>query len=338
MRDPRVLTAGLVAALACGEPAPAAAPEEDATAPTSPAAPRPIGHLDPHGRPDLDLTRGTSPAPRPTVHREPVGARDLDLLARWPSLAHYPRVPQVLAAGLRAREPAAIFRGLELAFEPDRWAEIDAWERLGHIRLDEPAGFCRTDAGRPVQLSPGTYDLGCLGGFLEGVRLLWLPRLELADLVPCDPPGGFESCQDGAHAGRAALLQIAARLPADALPRGLELLDLRLAELDPDALIAALVPDALHLCSVSHRARARGGERMYHHMMIVDPARDRLGRVRLFDTTGAAGVAWRSMRPERLHAYARRLLARHETFRYDPETARLDCLPVRPPAGEITGP
>ncbi|MFY0542337.1 hypothetical protein [Nannocystis pusilla] len=97
----------------------------------------------------------------------------------------------MLAAGLRARDPAAIFRGIELAFEPDRWAEIDAWERLGHIRLGEPAGFCRTDAGRPVQLSPGTYDLGCLGGFLEGIRLLWLPRLELADLVPCDPPGGF---------------------------------------------------------------------------------------------------------------------------------------------------
>lgn len=334
VRDPRVLTAGLAAALACGEPAPAAAPGDGAPVPTSCAASRPIGHLAPLGPRDLDLTRRTSPASRPTVHREPVVARDLDLLARWPSLAHYPRVPPALAAGLRAREPDAIFRGLELAFEPDRWAEIDAWERLGHIRLGEPAGFCRTDAGRPVQLSPGTYDLGCLGGFLEGVRLLWLPRLELTDLVPCDPPGGFESCQDGAHAGRAALLQIAARLPADALPRGLELLDLRLAELGPEALIAALVPDALHLCSVSHRARARGGERMYHHMMIVDPAPDRLGRVRVFDTTGAAGVAWRSMRPERLHGYARRLLALHDTFRYDPESARLTCLPAR----VVTGP
>ncbi|WP_143825757.1 YdcF family protein [Nannocystis exedens] len=248
MRGPRVLTAGLAAALACGEPAPAAFPEPEP--PDPPPSPAP---------------------PRPAVHLEPVDARDADLLERWPSLAHYPRVPPALASGLRARDPAAIFRGLELAFEPDRWAEVDAWERLGHIRLAEPAGFCRTDAGRPVRLSSGTYDLGCLGGFLEGVRLLWLPRLELADLVPCEPPGGFESCRDGAQAGRAALLQIAARLPEGVLPRGLEVLDLRLAELGPEALIAALVPDVLHLCSVSHRARARGGERMYHHMMIVDP-------------------------------------------------------------------
>ncbi|WP_143141589.1 hypothetical protein [Nannocystis exedens] len=315
MRGPRVLTAGLAAALACGEPAPAAFPEPEP--PDPPPSPAP---------------------PRPAVHLEPVDARDADLLERWPSLAHYPRVPPALASGLRARDPAAIFRGLELAFEPDRWAEVDAWERLGHIRLAEPAGFCRTDAGRPVRLSSGTYDLGCLGGFLEGVRLLWLPRLELADLVPCEPPGGFESCRDGAQAGRAALLQIAARLPEGVLPRGLEVLDLRLAELGPEALIAALVPDVLHLCSVSHRARARGGERMYHHMMIVDPARDRLGRVHVFDTTGAAGVAWRAMRPERLHSYARRLLALHDTFRYDPDSAQLSCLPVRPPEAEVTGP
>ncbi|MDC0673882.1 hypothetical protein [Nannocystis radixulma] len=318
MLGTRVLTAGLAACLACGvELAPdAPALVEAEVAPASP--PR---------------------APRPPAHLEPVDLRDADLLQRYPSLVHFPRVPQALAAALRTRDAAAIFRGIELAFEPDRWADVDAWERLGHIRLAEPAGFCRTDAGVPVRLSPGTYDLGCLGGFLEGVRLLWLPRLELADLVPCDPPRGFESCQDGAHAGRAALLQIAARLPPDALPRGLDLLDLRLAELDPDALVAALVPDALNLCSVSHRARARAGERMYHHMMIVDPARDRVGRVRVFDTTGAAGVALRPMRPGRLHSYARRLLALHETFRYDPDSAQLTCLPVRPPApAETTGP
>ncbi|MDC0719351.1 hypothetical protein [Nannocystis bainbridge] len=314
----QLLSAGLTAALTCGEP----------TAPDAPA----------------DLPPGVEPAPvpgapaRPSVHREPVDPRDADLLTRWPSLAHYPRVPPALAAALRARDPAGVFRGLELAFEPDRWAEIDAWERLGHIRLGEPAGFCRTDAGRPIKLSPGTYDLGCLGGFLEGVRLLWLPRLELADLVPCDPPGGFESCQDGAHAGRAALLQIAARLPAGALPRGLDLLDLRLDSLGAAGLLAALAADALHLCSVSHRARARGGERMYHHMMIVDPARDRLGRVRVFDTTGAAGVASRPMRPERLHGYVRRLLAAHAGFRYAPDSAQLTCLAVRPPAATITGP
>ena len=312
-----MFTAAFAGCLACGaEPAPDVAPlQASIDPPASPAA------------------------RRPTAHLEPVDVRDADLLQRYPSLVHYPRVPQALAAALRARDPAAIFRGIELAFEPDRWAEIDAWERLGHIRLSEPSGFCRTETGAPVRLSPGTYDLGCLGGFLEGVRLLWLPHLELADLVPCDPPGGFESCQDGAHAGRAALLQIAARLPAEALPRGLDLLDLRLAELDPGALVAALVPDVLNLCSVSHRSRARAGERMYHHMMIVDPARDRIGRVRVFDTTGAAGVALRPMRPGRLHSYARRLLALHDTFHYDPDSAWLTCLPVRPPAPvDATGP
>lgn len=285
---------------------------------------------------ERDPVRDDPPTAR---ERVPLDVRDADLLARYPSLAHYPRVPPALASALRSREPLAVFRGLELAFEPDRWAQIDDWQRLAHIRIAEPAGFCRTDAGAPIPLSSGTYDLGCLGGFLEGVRMLWLPRLELADLVACEPPGGFESCQDGAHAGRAALLQIAARLPPRALPRGLELLDLRLAELGPDALVAALVPDALHLCSVSHRARGRGGERMYHHMMILDPARDRLGRVRVFDTTGAAGVALRPMRPERLHSYARRLLALHDEYRYDPDSAQIACLAVRPPERpELAGP
>ncbi|PCC66997.1 hypothetical protein NAEX_09596 [Nannocystis exedens] len=44
------------------------------------------------------------------------------------------------------------------------------------------------------------------------------------------------------------------------------------------------------------------------------------------------------MRPERLHSYARRLLALHDTFRYDPDSAQLSCLPVRPPEAEVTGP
>jgi hypothetical protein len=277
-----------------------------------------------------------APPPAPvaatsTSGHAPEDSRDADLVARWPSLAHYPTIPPDLAHGLRARDAAAVFRGLEQAFAAVRWQAIEHWERLAHIRIAAPSGFCRTEAGAPQQLSPGTFDLGCFGGFLEAVRLLYLPRVELAELIACDPPGGFESCADGAHAGRAALLQIGARLPPEALPRGLELLDQRIVPDDPDALLPALAATSLHLCSVSHRARARDGERMYHHMMIVDPTRDRLGRVRVFDTTGANGVAYRPMRPARLHKYVHRLLALNDVYRYDPASAILTCLAVRRP-------
>lgn len=300
----------LAACLACG---PADVPPPAPLAPSVPAAPR----LAPS-------------VPEPLGLPPPRDPPDAALLAAYPSLAHYPNVPPQLAAGLRARDPGTILRGLARAFAAVRWAHIDDWERLAHIRLAAPAGYVRTEAGAPVELSPGTYDLGCLGGFLEGVRLLWLPRVELAELIACDPPDRFESCDDGAHAGRAALLQIGARLAADDLPRGLDLVELRVGP-DTTDLAAALDPAALHLCSVSHRARARDGARMYHHMLILDPARDRLGRVSVFDTTGVAGVAVRAMAPKRLHTYVRRLLALNDVFRYDPDSARLTCLAVRRP-------
>lgn len=286
------------------------------------------------GPPADPLVAAPPPAPAAataTSGHDLEDSRDEDLVARWPSLAHYPTIPPDLARGLRTRDAAAIFRGLEQAFAAVRWRAIEHWERLAHIRIAEPVGFCRSEAGAPKQLSPGTSDLGCFGGFLEAVRLLYLPRVELAELIACDPPGGFESCADGAHAGRAALLQIGARLPPEALPRGLELLDLRTGPDDADALLPALAPTLLHLCTVSHRARARDGERMYHHMMIVDPTRDRLGRVRVFDTTGANGVAYRPMRPARLHKYVHRLLALNDAYRYDAASAMLTCLAVRRP-------
>lgn len=300
----------LAACLGCG---PAGAPTPEPDAPPVPAAPA--------SAPAVPIPAGLPPP------RDPPAP---DLLAAYPSLAHYPNVPPQLAAGLRARDPEPILRGLARAFAAVRWAHIEDWERLAHIRLAAPAGYVRTEAGRPVPLSPGTYDLGCLGGFLEGVRLLWLPTVELDELLACDPPGLFESCADGAHAGRAALLKIGARLAPDDLPRGLELREQRAGADVPD-LAAALDPAALHLCSVSHRARGRGGARMYHHMMILDPARDHLGRVAIFDTTGVAGVAVRRMTAARLHTYVRRLLALHDVFRYDPDSAQLTCLAVRRP-------
>lgn len=290
--------------------------------PAPPPVPRPAPVASPTPEP---------PAPQPEGLPPPRDPPDEALRAQYPSLVHYPEVPPPLAAGLRARDVDAILFGLTRAFAASRWAHIDAWERLAHIRIAEPAGYVRTEAGAPVKLSPGTYDLGCFGGFLEGVRLLYLPRVELAELIACDPVTAFDTCEGGAHAGLAALLQLGARLPPDRLPRGLDLQELRPGDEHPD-LAAALDPDALHLCTVSHRARARGGARMYHHMMILDPRRDHLGRVAVFDTTGAAGVAVRRMGPERLTTYVRRLLALSDVFRYDPASARLSCLAVRRPA------
>lgn len=273
-------------------------------------------------------------APRPTPGQEPAPpAPPAALLVAYPSLAHYPSVPAELVAALRAREARPIFRGLVRAFAATRWANADTWERLAHIRIAAPSGFCSTDAGAPVPLPPGTFDLGCFGGFLEAVRLLYLPTIELDALILCDPPHGFESCDEGAHAGRAALLQIGARLAAEQLPRGLTLVDVPADAAHPD-LTAALTDDALNLCTVSHAARARDGLRMYHHMLILDPPDARGEPVRLFDTTGSRGVAFRTMRPDRLHTYVRRLLALNKRYRYDPESARLTCLAVRRPRPE----
>lgn len=277
-------------------------------------------------------------APVPTLDRPPASpAPDPSLLAAYPALAHYPSVPPELVAALRTRDARPIFRGLVRAFAATRAANADAWERLAHIRIAAPSGFCRTEAGAPVPLPPGTLDLGCFGGFLEAVRALYLPDVELDALILCDPPHSFESCDEGAHAGRAALIQIGARLPATELPRGLTLLDLPADAAHPD-LAAALEGDALYLCTVSHAARAREGLRMYHHMMILDPPTEPRDRVRVFDTTGSRGVAYRAMSPDRLHTYVRRLLALNKHYRYDPESARLTCLAVRRPAPETRRP
>lgn len=276
-------------------------------------------------------------APRldaPVAAAEPVARADDgddEWLARYPSLAYYPARSPELLAGLRTGAAREILRGLATSWAGAGFAGTEEWERLAHIRLAAPSGFARTQAGEAVPLPSGRSDLGCLGGFLEGVRMLWLPTLELAELTACEPPGGFETCDAGAHAGRAALLQIAGRLPPEALPGGVTLAELRVGRGSPETLLAALGPEPLHLCTVSHRSRARDGARMFHHMMIVDAALDRLGRLRVFDTTGRAGVAYRAMSRERLQRYVRDLLARSDAFRYDPDSAQLTCLAVARP-------
>jgi hypothetical protein len=115
--------------------------------------------------------------------------------ATYPSLEHYPSVAPALTAALARRHGPSILAGLDESLRPYRWPDAVSWENTGFIRLagegtraeGEPLGFVRRVGGN-VLAQDGTHDLGCAGGFLEGMRLLWLPDLTIEDLGDCDAP------------------------------------------------------------------------------------------------------------------------------------------------------
>lgn len=251
---------------------------------------------------------------------------------RYPSVAHYPNPHPSLLSALEARDAPGILHGLARTFAPVRPRSED-WDRSGHLRLTgETNGFVRElDGGLHAQ-PPGRYDLSCAGGFLEAVRLLLLPDLELDDLGGCDQPllaaveGAPKACGHVGDFGLLALVNVAARLEPNQLPAG------RAIEATPvhtrDAVKADIPSGQARLCTVSHESTTQERGRYHHHMMVMLEPDDN-GDIPLFDTTGYNGVHLRS-RPHNLIAkYAKHALADNERFRYDRNSTVLSCLTVR---------
>jgi hypothetical protein len=251
------------------------------------------------------------------------------LATTFPSLAHYPALTASLRDALARGDSSGVLRGLADTFAATRWTDSATWERLAYIRIGGPGGFVVNRDGSPTRLAAGRFDLGCSGALLEALRLLWLPRVELAELAECDPQGGID-CEGDAHFGHSLLRHVSRKLAPPSLAAGTELRRVRLQPRSIDRSLRA--HDQLQLCTVSHRARKMKGRRYFHHMVVLDPARDKRARVHLFDTTGRRGVSYRPMRTSALTRYLKTTTARgSKTFAYIQGTAMLHCLAVNRP-------
>jgi hypothetical protein len=270
------------------------------------------------------------PAPVPVPVPDAVDP-DAALLDRCPSLAFYPALgPELVAALTRPAPPREILEALALTLAPFRWPSASDWDRSGFIDLDaETPGFVTRTYARSVSQPTGRHDLGCAGGFVEGVRMILAPRLGIDELEHCDAEtiaieGGPPKCDHEREFGRIALANITRGLPKDRLVDGAKLVELR-ADADTHALLAK--PGALHLCTVSHRAALRGRHRYFHHMLVALGESDGLW---IFDTTGVKGVAIEKMEVDRFIRYCTTLLGSNREYRYVADTARLTCVAVTP--------
>jgi hypothetical protein len=266
--------------------------------------------------------------PAPEAARAPVDP-DAALLDRYPSLVFYPAIGNELVAALtQGGSPRKILDGLAVTFAPWRWPSASDWDRSGFIDTDaEAPGFVTRTYARSVSQPTGRHDLGCAGGFLEGVRMILAPRLGVAELEHCDATtlaieGGPERCDQEREFGRIAIANIARTLPDDRLASGATLVELR-ADAGTHAVLAK--PGALHLCTVSHRAATRRRDRYFHHMLIALGETDGLW---VFDTTGVKGVAIEKMEVDRFIRYCTTLLGSNREYRYIADTARLTCVAV----------
>ncbi len=279
---------------------------------------------------DLPLEHEHAP-PHATTPGDRPAAVTAMLADRYPSLAYYPSVGASLAEALERRAPAiAILESLGETMAPYRWPSASDWDRGGFVDLDPAApGFVTRTSAKSVSQSTERYDLGCAGGFLEGVRLLLAPRLGVAELDRCDADtfaivGAPSRCDAEHDFGWLAIANIAATLTDPQLERGRALVEL--SPDDPLAQQRLAQPGATHLCSVSHTARTRANQRFHHHLMITLGGPDGLT---VFDTTGTRGVAVETMSTERFVRYCGKLLASNREYHYDWRSARLTCLAVR---------
>ncbi|MCR9164627.1 MAG: hypothetical protein NXI35_28355 [bacterium] len=274
-----------------------------------------------------------APAEAPSVVSPSVAEAPIEptVASKYPSLAFYPELHSSMLPALERKDAPAILGALAQTFRPVRPAYA-LWERTGHVRLDGPTkGFVREVDGTLEHQPPGRYDLSCAGGFLEAVRLLLLPTVELDELGRCDPnvlatvEGAPEECGHDGDFGWLALVNIAARLSPERLPNGRTVRSTPI--LRRDDVRADVAPGNARLCTVSHASRVHGGKRFHHHMMLMlEP--DERGEIPLFDITGSRGVYLRP-RPHNLIAkYAKHLLADNDAFGYQPRSTLLTCLDV----------
>lgn len=293
-------------------------------------APRAVVDASDAARPKVD------DASYAVTRREPAAIRDASLEAAladpYPSLRHYPDGGPRLRAALAAHAgPREVLVALAEHMAPHRWPDAIDWDRHGFIDLHGARpGFVTRVAGALVPQTGGRCDLGCAGGFLEGVRLTLLPGLAIDELDRCDPEaaavaGGPGRCDPEHEYGWLALAAIAARLAPTQLPEGPKLLEI--GPTDAAGIDRLAAAGAMHLCTVSHAATAQAGARFYHHMMIVlgTPGGAALD---VFDTTGARGVSLVTMTRERFFRYCTTQLAANVEFRYVSRSARLTCLAV----------
>jgi hypothetical protein len=314
-------------ACACGEPAAphgATGPVLDASAPVLDAS-APVPNADTRPPAPRGPAPGFEPEPEPSFEPGPEPA----------SWAFYPTVGPTLREALVTGERAdVLLEELARTLAPYRWEHVDDWDNLGFIRTadDAPRGFVTRVDGALHMQPPGSYSLGCAGGFLEGLRVLLTPALEMADLQRCDegtlamlgPLAPAECRSEGfglhaiANAARAA--EAAGALAAPPEP-------LHVAPHEPGAFGPLDELGVLQLCTVSHEPTVGTRTRLYHHMMIVMRAMSPRTLL-VFDTTGFRGVALRRIEARVLSRYVTDSLANNDTHRYDPASARIDCMTV----------
>jgi hypothetical protein len=251
------------------------------------------------------------------------------------SWAFYPALDHALVDAFDRRARAdRILQALADTLAPYRWATADDWDNTGFISTepDGAQGFLTRAGDRWVPQMPGEAQLGCAGGYLEGVRAILVPDLQMSALRHCDAdtlaalgehapptcaPEGF-----GLHA-IAATAAAAQASGATSMPPE----RIHLVPDGPESLAPLSRMGPVHVCTVSHRSRVDTGVRYHHHMMIVM----RTGRPRalqVFDTTGHRGVGLREMAPRLLHGYLRSALASNRKHQYDPASTELDCFAI----------
>jgi len=271
----------------------------------------------------------------PVVHegapRVTAAPLDSALADRYPSLEYYPAVEPLGALLERGGDAREILAALAVSMAPYRWPSMHDWDRHGFIALDGAVpGFVTRVAGGVISQPTGRHDLGCAGGFLEGVRMTLLPRLAIEDLDRCgateQPVQGAPTGCDAEHEyGWLALANIAARLAEAQLPAGARLIEV---DVEDDRGLAALAaPHAMHLCTVSHLSATHQQSRFFHHMMIVLGTADGES-LDIFDTTGGRGVSLITMQRARFVRYCTVLLRNNREFRYMGRGTGLTCLPV----------
>lgn len=258
---------------------------------------------------------------------------DAALADRFPSLDHYPGVDAPLRDALeRGAGPREVLGALASTMAPYRWASVIDWDRHGFIDLHGARrGFVTRISGALVSQPSDRHDLGCAGGFLEGVRLTLLPQVAIDDLDRCESDATLildtrPGCDTPNEYGRRALTNIAHRLRAEQLPSGPALLEIDLREVA--ALARLKAPGAMHLCTVSHTSNTHANTRFYHHLMIVLGTSS--GAVDVFDTTGARGLSVVRMHHELFLRYCTTQLGSNREYRYSVRSAGLTCLPVTP--------
>lgn len=235
----------------------------------------------------------------------------------FPSIQTYPeRAPSLLSALAAEREPVAVLAGLRDSFAAARWRSLDEWDRFGAI--DVGVGFVSLRRGVRRRHDA---SLGCLGGFVEGVRLLQVPELSLTTVLEPTFCGALgKACDPDLDTGVLALANIQAR--------HLKTWELTIASPPDAAAVEALftASEVPYLVSASHVSR-RDGIRRFHHMLIVIADEDSAANGPIvFDVTGLRGMSLRRVSWPRLQRYFGGALADSSRFAYEAASVQVAVL------------